>query len=181
MVTEAAFHSIHGGFRKTAAMIADGLLPPFAALAADCPNRQVSRQRAAAGIAVPSDLCITLWGNNRLCPPFLQRLVNLPFIIGPVAVKRLRPAGNLIQKVVHLAGIVATVFRKGFRFDFVRVWIDRQMQLPPDAPFRFAVLTHFPLAFAENLQSCTVHNHVDRSGVFPIDLCIVNDPSPMAI
>ena len=152
MVAEAAFHSIHGSFRKTTPMIADRLLPSFAALATDCPNRQVARQRATAGIAVLSDLCITLRGNNRFHPSFLQRLVNLPFIIGAVAIKRLHSAGHLIQQVVHLAGVVATVFRKGFRFDFVRIWIDRQMQLLPDATFRFAVLTHFPLAFAENLR-----------------------------
>ena len=167
MVAEAAFHSIHGGFRKTAAMIAYRLLPSFAALAADCPNCQVASHRAAAGIAVSSDLRITLRGDNCLHPSFLQRFVNLPFIIGAVAVKRLRPAGHLIQQVVHLAGVIATVFRKGFRFDFVRIWIDRQMQLPPDSTFRLAVFTHFPLAFAENLQSSAIYNHVDRSAVFP--------------
>ena len=66
-----------------------------------------------------------------------------------------------------MAGIIATVFRHGFRHDLMRVRIDGQMQFPPRATLCFAMFTHFPFAFAENFQSSAVNNHVDRAGLFP--------------
>jgi hypothetical protein len=163
MVAKATFHSIHGGFRKAAAMIAGPFFPLPAAVAADFSDRHVSRQPTAA----PQNLRVAPRGNNRLYSTFFQRFINLALIIGSVAVKFGNVCLDLVQQGVRLVGVMATVFRNGFSHDFMRVRIDGQVQFPPSSPFCLAVLAHLPLAFAENLKSRAVNNHVDVTSVFP--------------
>ena len=71
--------------------------------------RHVSRQRTTTGIAVLCDLCVPLRRNDRLDPSLRQRFVNLPLVVGAVAVESIDFARRLIQQVVHLTAIVATV------------------------------------------------------------------------
>ena len=169
MVAKAALHPMHRRFRQAAAMVARAFLPTPAATAADFPNRHVPGQRAAPRIAVLRNLRVALRRDDGLRSTLFQDFVDLPLVVRPVAVEGIRRAGHLIQQRAHLARVVATVFRQGFRFDLLRRRVDRQVQLPPGTAFALAVLTHLPLPLAKNLQAGAIGNHVDRPGV-PADV-----------
>ena len=90
-------------------MVADVFFPSPTPPLPDGSYRHVSRQRTTTGIAVLCDLCVPLWRNDRLDPSLRQRFVNLPLVVSAVAVESIDFARRLIQQVVHLTAIVATV------------------------------------------------------------------------
>ena len=166
MVAKATFHTIHGRFRKTSAMVADSLLPLSAAASADFADRRIPRQRTFARVAMLPNLRVPTRRNDRSDAAFPQRFVGLAFVVSAVAIKSTDLVCRLIQQIVHLARVIATVLGQGFGFDLVRVRVHRQMQFPPCAAFALAVLAHLPFAFAENLQAGAIDHHVDPPGVF---------------
>lgn len=144
-------------------MIADLLFPLFTAYSPNAADRYVTRQRGLAGVAVLLDLGIPPRRNNRLnCSPS-ERIVHFPLVVGAIAVIRVNRSVDLVEQAVDLIRVVTTVLGEYLRFNLLRSGIHRKVQHSPSATLAFAMLTHLPFAFAEDLQAGAVDHDVDRT------------------
>src|SRR5271154_1577047 len=98
MIPKTALHSIHGRFREASTMVADILLPTTAAPTADFAYCFIAGKRTAARVAVLRNLRIPLRRDNGFRTAFVQGLVDLPFVVSAVSVKRFRLVRDLIQQ-----------------------------------------------------------------------------------
>lgn len=159
---ETVFQPIHGGFRQTATMITDFLLPALAADATNRADRFVARKRIVAAIAMLFDLRVALRRNDRRDALLGQRGVDLPLVVAAVAVELVDRLLDVLQYLRNRIGVMAAVFRENFRHDLVRRGVHRQVQFSPRPTLGHAVLTRFPLAFAKHFQARAVDDDVDR-------------------
>ena len=74
-----------------------------------------------------------------------------------------RPAIHLVEQIVDLISVMATVFGQYLRFNLLRFGIHRQVQLSPCPSFAYAMFTRLPFSFAEDFQAGAVDYHVNRA------------------
>src|SRR3972149_4270952 len=142
---------MHGGFRKAPAMIAHRFLPRLATSAADLADRFVSWKWRAICVAVLFDLGVSAGRDDRPNRFLGQRLIDLPLVVGAVAIKSVDRAVDLLQQVVHLICVVAAVLGQYLGLDFLRFGVHRQVQLAPRAAFGFAMLAGSPRPLVQSL------------------------------
>ena len=158
----------HAGFSQGAAMIADVFFPSFSALSLDGSHPLI----AGLDVAIPPFGCpftgIALGRDHRFDRHRLplgwigQDPMDLPPIIGPIAIAPRHGLWDLPQQRLDLRGIVSPRLGQRVGHHLAGVGIDAQMQFTPGPALGPPMLPDFPFTLPVDFQSRTIDNQMDR-------------------
>lgn len=165
MVPKDGFQAKNGRFRQRMAMMVGSPFPGAAAMAAHIAQVLIAGMGRCFAVAMLPDAGIPAGGNGDLSARSvrLDRLIDAVPVVGAIA----RCAGNrvchLLQHGRERLRIRHTGVRHFHGLNFPAPTVHRKVNLALGAPLRSAVLTHFPLAFAIELQPPVVEHEVQRT------------------
>ena len=101
-------------------MVADLLFPSSPAQAANAPQRLIPSERFAGTVAMPLDRSPSARRNYRRNLLLLQLVMQLPFVLGPVAVQLGNRLFDLCKYLWNHFGIVTLFARQALGNDLLR-------------------------------------------------------------
>ncbi len=160
--TKDSFQPVNGIFGNTAPMVTTDLLPACPSQLPDSPKNLIPGQSSLGSVTMLLDAASFSRRDGSFCSPASNGLVVLPTIIGAITAYLRDGLFDRLQHLRQLFSIATIGFRKN-RYQYLsRMFIYRQMQFPPGAPFTISVLPYFPFSLAKNLQAGSINYHMNR-------------------
>src|SRR5262244_2298838 len=142
-----------GGLSQTPAMVARVLFPPPAPQAPDRPQVLIALPRRTLAVAVLPNLGVPARRHHRRGPARGECIVAGALVIGPGGTDLADFSLYLRYQIGQDRIIRHPGFARHGRDNLARGLIYRQVQFAPGAPLAPAMLAHFPLALAVDLEA----------------------------
>ena len=114
----------------------------------DAPQIFIAEVTFSFAVAVLPNSSAFAWRNRCFRAVFVQRVVTLSLIVGPISADLFDLAGHVFEQIRQHFGIADVVGAGDGADDFQRRFVHAQMQFEPGAALADAVLADFPFAFA---------------------------------
>jgi hypothetical protein len=159
-LAEDRFQAKHLRLGKTATMIPDFLLPPFASHLPDAPQLLISTQRLLFAVAVRPNPGILLRRYRRLRSPLFDGFITEVLIITAIAADLLNLFFDLFEQLFDDLPITDIVTRHHCGNNLAAAFISTDMEFAPRPALAVAVLPDFPFAFAKDFDARRINDQM---------------------